>query len=211
MSRKHPPFEPGEVLGGLRSTGPISISGSHVVAVPAGGSGISVPGMVVAGGMGEVIQDPTRFQTAPPTAELPFEAEIKPGVSQAVKLSGREEIDERALQIVRTIPPVAGAIITTPFMISANDPKRIDSGLANRIYVMIQNMSAVVIWVDQQAAVKAAGTVGGAGTGYPLAASSASGAYNGSAIMFAAGPNVQFWAVPASGSGVYGVIIEAAR
>ncbi|GAG46953.1 unnamed protein product, partial [marine sediment metagenome] len=109
----------------------------------------------------------------------------------------------------RTLPPVAGAIITSPFMVSANKPKRIDVGLANRIYVMIQNMSMVVIWVDQHAAVKAAGTVGGAGTGYPLAPSSALGAYNGSAIMYAAGPNVEFWAVPASGAGVYGVIVEA--
>ena len=83
--------------------------------------------------------------------------------------------------------------------------------LANRIYVMIQNMSTVVMWVDQRASVKAAVALGTMGTGYPLGPSSAAGAYNGSAIMYAAGPEVEFWAVPASGTGVYGIIVEAAR
>jgi len=164
--------------------------------------------------LGEYVGNPEYFQTAPPAADpaLMFTAEIKSGVgARPVPMKKREIIEEDGLPIVRTIPPVGRRLLITAVELAAGDPRRIDTGMAHRVSIMIRNTSIIDIWVNTTSAVQPSPALGQLGSGMPVAGCSAVGAWDGQAITVQAGPEIEFWAVPDTGSSRWIIVAEMAR
>lgn len=209
MSRKQPPFRAGEPMRGL------SASGSKPRGIDMGASSSIPLHPMSQDGLGEYVGNPEFYQSAPGDIGVPFKAEIKGRPVSAGGMSKpipkREVFEQGSIPLFRNMPIPGRNLVITPTPVDAGKTLKIDQGIAGRFSILIWNVSTVVFWINTTSAVRAPGAVGVVGNGLPLGPASAAGAYNGGAVMFEAGPEIEFYAVPQSGSQRYIIVAEIAR
>lgn len=162
------------------------------------------------GTMGEHVGDPRRYVSEPGVAE---DVDLVKGIFKSNRESAparKREMDP--VEVVRdynqrwvfNIPVTSKLVTITPRFIGSTKSLRIDSGIALRKDILIQNMSDQVVWINTRPLV-------GANDGMPLGANSAAGKYDGASISIDASSDVWWYARAAGGSNNLIVVTETAR
>jgi len=158
------------------------------------------------GGLGEHVGDPRRYETDPKNRDVQQHGYPGKGLGSGQPSKRRVIENEREqLDYIRSLVAPDDNANLTPKQIGSAKPERLDIGIKNRTSILIANMSDQVVWVHTHSQGL------GANRGFPLAANSPAGAYNGGTIAMDVSEHVEFWGIAAAGATNLVVVIESAR